>query len=203
MRRFTALLALIATLSLGLTAAHADSSLLHWYFARSTRSTALDSTLITLATTSFDTSWAVPTGSFNPTAVAAIDSATTGVSAARLTSTPRNLWVVLEVTGALQSQDSVYFGIQLSQGATSAANGSSGDQNQQFNWRWYDAQLTSTTSNSATATTTGSQTFVYAVPCNPASPINWIAAPYLRVIVQGDTNAAARAFSTRGWIVNR
>jgi hypothetical protein len=193
--------ALLAAFVLALLAlappAHADATLLHWRFLRSTQ---LDSTLISLNQTVFDTSAAILTDNFSPISVAAIDSGTTSTLTG-VTHAPRNLWVVVEVTGALQSADSIYVGTQFSMGGTPASNGSSGDQNLSSNWRWYNAQLL--TAGGVVANNTGTQTFVFPIPCVPSGPNAWVQARYIRVILQGDSGASAVALATRAWLVNR
>jgi hypothetical protein len=195
-------LALFAVLGTTLPAA-AKSQLLHWKFQRALASNPLDSTLVTLSTTSFDTLDYIPSDNINATAVAAIDTNLTGQLAA-VAHTPKNLALVVEVTGALQSQDSIYVGFQFSQGATPppvTANGGSGDQSNSYNWRWYNAALTS--AGGTVENATGTQTFIFPMPCTPGSANAWVWAKAWRWIIQGDTNAAAKAFSTRAWLVTR
>jgi hypothetical protein len=182
------------------TPAQAKNQLLHAKFQRALLAGQLDSTLFTMQTTTFDTLEYIITDNINPTAVAAIDSNTT-VSLAAIAHAPKNMALVVEVTGLMQSMDSLYVGFQFSQGSTSALNGSSGDQTNPYNWRWYDAQLTS--AGGTVVNATGSQTFVFPVPCAVGGPNAWTWAKAMRFILQGDNTAAAKAFSTRAWLVTR
>lgn len=201
--RSTAVL-VAAVLSLCAVTAHADSQLLHFKFARALAANPLDSTLVTLSQTSFDTTASVIVDDLNATAVAAIDTNVTAGTVTALGSISHaatNLWLVVEVTGLMQSTDSVYVGYQLSQGSMSTANGGSGDQNNPLNWRWYNGNLTAV--GGLVANATGSQTFVYPMPCIPSGTTAWIQAKAIRFIIQGDNTSAAKGFSTRASLVSR
>lgn len=186
--------------------AQAKNTLLHFKFARALAANPLDSSLVTLSQTSFDTTEYVFTDPINPIAAAALDTsaAAGGISAAgAIAHTPvgGGLYLVVEVTGAMQTMDSLYAGIQFSQGSTTPANGSSGDQNNPLNWRWYNGLLTSAAGLVENATS--SKTFVWPVPCQVAGPNAWVAAKAIRFVIQGDNTSAAKAFSTRAWLVSR
>lgn len=190
--------------------ARAENQIQHFKFYRALVSNPLDSVLVTLSTTSFDTTDFITTSNLNARATSSDTSATSGpvtggANGSIVAHAPKSgLFLVVEVTGALQSQDSLYVGIQYSQGSTSRSDGSygnpSGDQNNPNNWRWYDGNLTS--AGGLVVTQTGSKTFVYNAPA--INNANWWAtAKAIRFIIQGDNTASALAFSTRAWLVWR
>jgi hypothetical protein len=203
--RLAALAVALFAIAIATPAGAFSNQVLHFAFQRALVATPLDSTLVTLSQTSFDTTAAVGTSELNPTSIAAIDSNNTSGTVSALGSIAHapvgSMWLVVEVTGSMQSMDSLYVGYQLSQGSTPAANGSSGNQNNWWNWRWYNGALTS--AGGLLVNSTGSQTFVYPVPAIPSSGNAYVTASQLRFIIQGDNTSAAKAFSTRAWLVTR
>lgn len=203
-RRFVPLLlvALVGLLSLH-APAEAKSRLLHAKFSRALSAARLDSTAWLMSTTSLDTLEFFGTDVIDPTSVSVLDTNTTASLAAVSHIPLGGTAIVVEVTGSLQSADSVYVGLQLSQGPTALTDGTSGNpvgnQSDAYNWRWYNALLPS--AGGVVVNSSGSQTFVFPVPC--AGPNAFIWANDGRVIIQGDTNASAKGFGTRVWLVTR
>ncbi len=128
---------------------------------------------------------------------------------------PHNLWVTIEVTGALQSIDTLTCYIQYSQGQVPPNTGqtniytaaSLGDPNSNpANWRWYDAvgSLASLTGGiTAVVNQASTKTFVFPIPCAASDFNTWLAASNLRIVLVGDNNSAAVGLSTRGWLTWR
>jgi hypothetical protein len=130
---------------------------------------------------------------------------------------PHNLWVTVEVTGALQSIDTLYAYVQYSQGQVPPNTGQTntytaatlGDPNSYVaNWRWYDGVGITNASVLtgglvALVNNTGSNTFVFPIPCAASDKNTWLAASNLRIILVSDTNTAAVGLSTRAWLTWR
>jgi len=159
----------LAALAMIVTAARADYSALRFDFA-------VDSTTVTMST-SRDVVSAFPINTSNlPSNVTASMDTSFALTAAG--HSRKSLAVVVEVTGTMQSTDSLYLSYDVSED----------------NSRFF-AGLSSYIS--AVETTTGSQTFVFLLPSDPQNPLSWIWHEFIRFHLQGDTNAASRCFATR------
>lgn len=204
--RFAAIVAsILALVCLVPLPAAAKSRLLHAKFRRALATAPLDSVLFTMSQTSFDTLEYVATDPIDPTSVSQLDTATTAAVAAVSHVPIGSAAIVVEVTGAMQTMDSVYVGTQLSQGPTAQTDGSTGNptgnQSDSYNWRWYNSILPA--AGGVVVNSTGTQTFVYPIPCPAGGPNAYVWANDMRVIIQGDNTTAAKGFSTRVWLVTR
>jgi len=224
MRRLcaTLLLACVCCLTLS-TDSRAANVLLHKRTSVASAITQLDSTLWTITTgasgalASRDTLVAsggtISTDNF--TSAQPIDSLSDRGALTAGRGFPHNLWLTVEVTGSLQSIDTLYAYVQFSQGQVPPGTGQTniytaatlGDPNSiPANWRWYDAvgSLSSLTGGIVQRVNqTGTQTFVFPIPCAASDPNTWLAASNLRCVLVGDTNAAAVGLSTRAWLTWR
>lgn len=206
--RFASVLALLALALFCCmpTPAHAKSQPLHAKFQRAAAASPLDSVLFTMTQRSLDTLEYVNNSLLDPTVVSALDTNTTSSLAAVAHLPIGSMALVVEVTGNMQTTDSVYVGCQSSQGPTGAATDGSqgnpaGNQSNPYNWRWYDILLPA--SNGVAVNQAGTQTFVFPVPCATGGPNAFTWGQEMRFILLGDSASAARAFSTRAWLVTR
>ena len=124
---------------------------------------------------------------------------------------PHNLWVTVEVTGALQSIDTLTLFVQYSQGQVPPGSGQTniftaatqGDPNSNpANWHWYDAigSLAALTGGiRVLVNQAGTNTFVFPIPCAASDNNTWLAATNLRCVLVSDNDAAAVGLGTRAW----
>lgn len=218
------LAAAVAILASVALPAHAASVLLHKKTSIAASATQADSVLWTLTTSASgalparDTlalkAGAINTENFSSSAL--IDSLSDRGALSAGHGFPHNLWVTVEVTGALQSIDTLTCYVQYSFGQVPGNAGATNifasdptfadPYSNPANYRWYDAignQAAMTGGVIALVNQTGSKTFVFPIPC-AASDINtWLASSNLRVVVMSDNNAAAVGLSTRAWLTWR
>jgi hypothetical protein len=224
MRRTRLLVVVACLLACSTVPASAANLLLHKRTSSAASGTQLDSTLWTITTgasgalASRDTLVA-STGTINTDnfiSASPIDSLSDrGALAGAGQGFPHNLWVTVEVTGSLQSIDTLTCYVQYSQGQVAPSTGQTntfqasavGDPNSYPpNWRWYDALGSSaslTGGITALVNQASTKTFVFPIPCAASDQNTWLAASNLRVVLVGDNNSAAVGLSTRAWITWR
>jgi hypothetical protein len=154
--------------------AHADANRLHFTFPRGSQT--LDSTLVTVGVTTFDTTTVNTTEPWVAFAAASGDTAA-------------SLAVVNEVTGTMQTMDSLYVTMQGTQDTNPQSSST----------RW----VTIASAVGAAASVSGSQTFICKFPVKLNSSTSWVWWPQVRFILQGDTTTASVGFSTRSTLVWR